>query len=1478
MATYHVRRYAGARKAAAPQSRIVLPVPWDIGDVLDVITIPPRVEPEVTVTVEEVVEDEGVDDLSEDEFVKQLINYQWVPTNTGDPVPSVHTGPIGPAPNPPPPPPPPPAAPVPGPPPGPPAPGAPPGPPLVPPPAGPPGPPPPGGGPPGPAPPVGPPGPPPPGGGPPGPPGPPGPGGPPAGPPGPPARPGPPIGPGGLTLQQALSFVENALRTTPQTTPFNDNRLTMRLRNALDTLASNFENYLIQHDMPTLIQVQIKVYMWCCRFFPIIVPDENTRDLVIKYHFNYRITGAPTTHPTARVARLIADRLLLLEALEYALSSGITEIYDFYGSKRIRGQAEKMESMLDMFRHKTITVDWYRPLVTPKDRLDYGKLLPKWPSVTDSQMQSRQWIAIMTDIYCKPYDIVKELAVTRCRHACFATQIFPRNSIAGCHFDHMTYVNKNGVIHQAPGQQDHEWPNTYVNEEWVTKRGFHFTIRRGGADYQRTWEWDSWQKVSDYTLYRMSWTPGHLPLHEFASPTSPQSMIELRSIAPTTLWSKIGYWLSSWLGQYTIFKKDLKIFMPALEQLAAKYVNKTRQTFQESNCQTEVNNIMDKKEYQAFWRGLRTDCDLTKEEVALDTATYIFWSSLERDTVRREETAYSLGDTWREFKELKLNLPIKHSIPWPMIAITVLSACVAFQYYRPHQTLLVQNTWSLTKATFWTYPKYLLEHFQPTATVVNEGDVQKAGDAVQDTVNDLMKIGSRVITEHGRDIAFCFTGAYGCVAPFLEEWFKKRFNYGATIIGILEGGFNPFALFLKIWFHTHLRDLPNSIEAHHSWNTGCSLVLTLFHKDPHPLKWIARFCWPLHLWAGVSPYRFSNLKHLVSGAAVTTILSVAMDKFLTTFAPPTPAITEWVFLFCVLYGVYKAFTSVTPPTSDYQRFLEAYKKVRSHRIEWPKTIPLTYEQAGLPAITCSQVYPDAPIGAEATDEMQEVPKLYVLIGTTAMMYRPYGFNNFYHAYKQRNVNPCLITPHCEVGDDPCLPNELKRTICPIGIEWRHAAHWMQAVIKTAIFDIELSTVPLSSKEWIAHFNGAAKKQRARDGIMQRNTGYLRKETSIFLKADEVLFGRDGVLKPRTVKALHPTVQALAYKEVAMCMDRFKLIFNQDVIHRVRDWEFTCSVGSGKTSSELDDWFNTSLTWVTIHNNRAAMIYAGDDFFAIVKQNDEVFYLENDFSKYDRTQGVHALDAEKQILMTLGMSEHVAYVLFQTMNLQPRYENKKLSHQQIMPMPFQRATGAPDTTIGNTINNIMSVTYALMVDGHLDNLATTQANLGLEAKLQKHLVASEATFLKGWWLPFHDTYHWIPLPSQTIKLGKILTLPTTIFKHLSEDSAWRSAAKSMASSYKNVPLEYPLFGALLKRYSELEGEVRELIDFNPNDAHKIVIDSPIHVDKYTARIYIHRRYGLTYEEIVDMETELATMPFPGLACHPGWARVSERDYG
>jgi hypothetical protein len=349
---------------------------------------------------------------------------------------------------------------------------------------------------------------------------------------------------------------------------------------------------------------------------------------------------------------------------------------------------------------------------------------------------------------------------------------------------------------------------------------------------------------------------------------------------------------------------------------------------------------------------------------------------------------------------------------------------------------------------------------------------------------------------------------------------------------------------------------------------------------------------------------------------------------------------------------------------------------------------------------------------------------------------------------------------------------------------------------------------------------------------------------------------------------------LAAPHVDIAIKNLKMFCDGKTVRGFYHWKVSIAIGSGKTSSELDTWFAQAFFNATLLINSIHFIVAGDDFYSVININGKILYMENDFRQYDRTQGAHALESCMVIENILGMPRTVLVHMYTATFRTARYENKQLGFRMGCPMPIQRATGGPDTTLGNSINNITACLYALRhLQPHqlVEHYADEIGKLGFISKVKTHVEPDMGTFLKGWWIAGK---HWLPLPSQVLKLGKILTDPRIIYPKLVPDHAWKQAARAMALGFGTVPLDYPILGALLKRYLSL-ADNDDVIELR---MHKTRIDKPIDVDRNDAVQQICERYGLSPLDIEEMEDEIATVPFPGRLSHKGFSILAEKDYG
>jgi len=212
---------------------------------------------------------------------------------------------------------------------------------------------------------------------------------------------------------------------------------------------------------------------------------------------------------------------------------------------------------------------------------------------------------------------------------------------------------------------------------------------------------------------------------------------------------------------------------------------------------------------------------------------------------------------------------------------------------------------------------------------------------------------------------------------------------------------------------------------------------------------------------------------------------------------------------------------------------------------------------------------------------------------------------------------------------------------------------------------------------------------------------------------------------------------------------------------------------GATSDMLNQFVRDSLSFAGL-----SLIIMGDDTWAIF--GGVMWALENDFSRYDRTQHYLLRELANCVIARAGCNELLRYrdimysrkVVFK----KPRGVTKSMppitdvnGHPADM-----RNTGEAATCMDNSIVNAActiaawSELHDLEKEDPVLPMERHYATFGLVAKI-KHLPIGESTFLKGVFLPTCPNspqdypFAWIRLPSFLLKFGKVLTDPRQIVK-------------------------------------------------------------------------------------------------------------------
>jgi len=272
--------------------------------------------------------------------------------------------------------------------------------------------------------------------------------------------------------------------------------------------------------------------------------------------------------------------------------------------------------------------------------------------------------------------------------------------------------------------------------------------------------------------------------------------------------------------------------------------------------------------------------------------------------------------------------------------------------------------------------------------------------------------------------------------------------------------------------------------------------------------------------------------------------------------------------------------------------------------------------------------------------------IYIMTATKALMVRPHGTEMFRLAYRLRNLAPMdgLLgdcEKLCKRGEHPnntdkCVLFEHWSMIRSI-LSKQHS--WFS---KTPRVDKGMFDEVLNSEKWIQHFPTAAKKARAANAMERKREGIYSTRVECFLKSDEVLFPKmiEGVMniKPRVIQNVNPDLQAMCATAIDTFITYLKeFVFNPTIDYYVHDtFRVTFTIGSGLDHNGLDKWFN--FCWVDARDspiNVLHSIVAGDDYFGILKENGVVSVIENDFSSYDRTEGVHALLTQYSFMKSFG---------------------------------------------------------------------------------------------------------------------------------------------------------------------------------------------------------------------------------------------------
>jgi len=297
---------------------------------------------------------------------------------------------------------------------------------------------------------------------------------------------------------------------------------------------------------------------------------------------------------------------------------------------------------------------------------------------------------------------------------------------------------------------------------------------------------------------------------------------------------------------------------------------------------------------------------------------------------------------------------------------------------------------------------------------------------------------------------------------------------------------------------------------------------------------------------------------------------------------------------------------------------------------------------------------------------------------------------------------------------------------------------------------------------------------------------------------------------------------------------------------------------------------------------------GDDTWAFDGATRKV--LENDFSRYDRTQHYLLRELANQVLARAGEDEllrsrdrmYARKIVFK----KPRGVCKTMPpivdiHGETADM---RNTGETATCQDNTIVN--GCTFVACW-GDLDPLEMLEPCLPLEAKfLELGLVAKlkfvdiqDSTFLKGAILPCTGAtqFSWVRLPSFVLKFGKTLKDPRQIVKKPWDlEMKCQSVLLGQWLGYGDMRTNW--------MYLRIDAVIRDLCSgVTPHRLHLKdwqVVQNPTWIQDEDWNSFLLSRYKISVEEAEDFCTYfegLATVQLPAAYSHPILRKLWETDY-
>jgi hypothetical protein len=177
-----------------------------------------------------------------------------------------------------------------------------------------------------------------------------------------------------------------------------------------------------------------------------------------------------------------------------------------------------------------------------------------------------------------------------------------------------------------------------------------------------------------------------------------------------------------------------------------------------------------------------------------------------------------------------------------------------------------------------------------------------------------------------------------------------------------------------------------------------------------------------------------------------------------------------------------------------------------------------------------------------------------------------------------------------------------------------------------------------------------------------------------------------------------------------------------------------------------------------------------------------------------------------------------------------------------------------------------------------DLEAFATRLGLKVKLQCRAQPQLCTFLKGWWQPLAaGGVGWFPLPSQVVKLGKVMRHPRLFSEKKDVVDGVLKAAWAIAQSMPTIPWDYPILGPFLAMLKRNGRETRSVLSASEDGWYKPSCTG-LSINRAFVMDSIQCRYGLEVEDIQGVESMMDEVrALPVFLNHVVFERLMITDY-